>query len=718
LISRIKMRYLFISFCLVLLLPTFSIFAEEEKIAEEEKVPIICHGDKVEFLEHQNKLRAVGHAQIFFEDVKITCDSVDIAMDTKEGVAEGNVVFYQEDTILTGDKVEYNFDTQTGIVYKAGFASEAIYGMGPAAIKEGPKEMAMHKGYMTTCELPKPHYRIHSRTAKIYLDDKVVMRHVIVYLFELPAFYLPYYSYALKPDRPKVTVMPGKDDDWGRYVLTAWRYEYSPQIKGLMHLDYREKRDFASGFDNYYLTRYGTGFVKAYYVNERRLESKKLWKEPRITHERERYMIQHRHDWEIDRDTDLYFEFWGLSDTTLLKDYFYRKEYQKQPVPRSHLSIIKTLPYFTTSLYARRRFNKIFQVTEHQPELRLNVPSIKIGGEDSKLYWRSDNSFVNFSKKYVHPSDVDEDAVRFDSYNQIKHVSKLGFLHVTPYIAGRETYYTKDKYGDHDWWRAVFYTGVALETKFFKIFNFSTDEWDLDINNIRHVITPTVSYNYLRKPTIASEKLFQFDGVDSISRSNQFSFSLENKLQTKRAGQAVDLARLTASTSYRYRFPGGSKFSNVNFDFEFSPYNWLNVEFDTAYDHLQDRFTTFNFDIFANHEDKWKCGFGYRYAHENHSEGTFEVDFKPSPLWKIGIYERFLFKGYPNSVKKIGALQQQEYRVVRDLHCWTSEILYKVSRGEGESIYLVFRLKAFPELPMEFGESFHAPKFGSQYPIR
>lgn len=719
------MRYFFISlFLIVFFLP--SLVWAQDVPAEGEKAPIVCHGDKVVFLEAQQKLEALGHVIVIYEDVKITCDKINIALDTKDGVAEGDVVVYQKDSILTGDKVEYNFDSQTGTMYKAGFASQLIYGKGPAAVKEGPSEITMQKSYMTTCDLAQPHYRIHARTAKVLLDDKVVMRHVIVYGFEMPLFYLPYYSYSLKEERrPKVTVLPGKDKDWGYYVLTAWRYELSHQFKGILRLDYREKRDFASGFDNYYQTdNFGKGFVKTYYMNERSLESKSLWKQPRITHERERYMVQHRHSWDIDPQTDLRFEYWGVSDTDILKDYLYRKDYERQADPESYLSIIRASPNYTASFLGKRRFNKIFTRLEYQPELRLDIPSLRIGGEKSKYYWKSENSFANLSRKYAHPSDLDEDTVRFDTYNEIRRISELGFLHITPYAGGRETYYTKDKYGEDDgWWRGAFYTGVDVETKFYRIFSVNTNKWGLDINNLRHVITPQVAYGYIHTPTIVPEKLVSFDGLDGIDRLNRITFSLENKLQTKRnvgsgSGEAVDLARLLISTYYDYRLPGGSKFSDVNFDFEFTPFNWLTLEFDTTYDHLQDRFKTFNLDIYAEKADKWHCGFGYRYAHENHSEATFELSFKPTPLWKLGIYERFMFKGYPYTKKKINALNVQEYRIVRDLHCWTSEIIYTVSRGEGESIYFVMRLKAFPEMPLEFGTSYHRPKPGSYSPIR
>ena len=721
------MRYFFISlFLVVFFLPSLA-WAQDVPV-EGEKAPIVCHGDKVEFLEAQQKLNAEGHVIVIYEDVKITCDRIKMSLDTKVGIAEGDVVVYQKDSILTGDKVEYNFDSQTGTMYKAGFASQLIYGKGPAAVKEGPSEITMQKSYMTTCDLARPHYRFQARTVKVFLDDKIVMRHVIVYAFEMPLFYLPYYSYSLKEERrPKVTVLPGKDKDWGYYVLSAWRYEFNQYLKGIVHLDYREKKDFASGFDNYYQTKgFGKGFVKTYYMNERTLEEGYLWDPEHITHERERYIIHQRHEWDIDKETDLRLEYWKLSDTDVLKDYFYHEDYERQADPKSYLSIIKARPNYTASFLAQRRINVVFNRLEYQPELKLDIPNIRIGGGNSRYYWKSENSFANLSYKEAYPSNLDRDTVRFDTYNQFSRVSKLGFLSITPYVGARESYYTKDTYGDRDWFRGAFYTGVDIETKFYRIFNIATNKLGLDINNLRHVITPKVGYDYIHTPTILPEKLAQFDSLDAVNKLNQFTFSLENKLQTKRkvgSGaeerlEAVDLASLLISTSYDYRRPGGSRFSDISFDFEFTPFNWLTLEFDTSYDHLEDRFKSFNLDIWADKGDKWTCGFGYRYAHEDHSEATFEIDFKPTPLWKLGIYQRFMFKGYPYTNKKINDLSVQEYRIVHDLHCWTQEIVYNVTRSEGESIYIVFRLKAFPQLPLEFETGYHRPKPGSQSRIR
>ena len=84
-------------------------------------------------------------------------------------------------------------------------------------------------------------------------------------------------------------------------------------------------------------------------------------------------------------------------------------------------------------------------------------------------------------------------------------------------------------------------------------------------------------------------------------------------------------------------------------------------------------------------------------------------------MWYLRVYERINIKNLEADGKKINDLVEQEYAIIRDLHCWTVEITYNVNVKGGESIWVVFNLKAFPDLPIEYGTSYHEPKAGSQF---
>ena len=59
-------------------------------------------------------------------------------------------------------------------------------------------------------------------------------------------------------------------------------------------------------------------------------------------------------------------------------------------------------------------------------------------------------------------------------------------------------------------------------------------------------------------------------------------------------------------------------------------------------------------------------------------------------------------------------VKEQEYTLTRDLHCWEMDINFNETRDEGSEIWLVFRLKAFPEMGFDLGTSFNRRKTGSQ----
>jgi hypothetical protein len=110
--------------------------------------------------------------------------------------------------------------------------------------------------------------------------------------------------------------------------------------------------------------------------------------------------------------------------------------------------------------------------------------------------------------------------------------------------------------------------------------------------------------------------------------------------------------------------------------------------------------------------DKWSASIGQRYQRKGSKEMTSSFSYKINPKWKFSVYERYQFSG----TGLIRGLREQEYIVERDLHCWTVSVNYNVKRVGGEEIWIVFKIKAFPEMGFEFNKSYHAPKAGSQSP--
>jgi hypothetical protein len=261
---------------------------------------------------------------------------------------------------------------------------------------------------------------------------------------------------------------------------------------------------------------------------------------------------------------------------------------------------------------------------------------------------------------------------------------------------------------------------MDVSTKFYKIFNTNESPFGMEINNLRHVVTPTISYNYIAPPTMPKEKVYGFDDIDTLDRKNIVTLSLENRLQTKRGKDLhnVDMATLLIETDYNFKHTPGTQFEDYKTKLELHPYDWVTATSNSTIDshkrYHHEWLKEITNDIFINPTDKWSVGLGHRYTREAQNILAQAKLANIVPGWAVSIYEDFDFKGYSHGEKRIHQLREQEYVLTKSLHCWEMDIRYNVERGEGETIMVIFRLKAFPEIPFEFGRSYHKPKFGSQ----
>lgn len=678
--------------------------------SQEKKEPIVVDGDKVEFFSESKEIVAEGNVIINYQGSILTCDKIKVNTLTKDALAEGKVHVVSKKGEISGDRVEYNFDKSEGKIINGDIKSDPFYGKGKIIERINANEFRVNKGYITTCNLAHPHYRFQAKRIEVFPEKKVIARNVILKVGKLPIFYIPKFVQRLDEKRPRVRIIPGSSKDWGYFLLQAWRYDFNQYLNGRFHIDYREKKDLAWGWDNYFDSPLlGMGVFRTYYMNERNIHSKHFYDVPRDTTEKERFRIQLLQSKKINAETNMILQFNRMRDENFVKDYFY-PEYEKDYKPDSYLLLTNARPYYSLNMLVRKRFNRYFAETERLPELKLDVPSYKLGS--SHFYFVNNSSSAILEKKGAAPSDLKQKIFRFDTYNEFSHQKKIAFIETRPYIGLRETFFSKDISSDRDTLRNVLYSGVSLSTKFYRMFNANHESLFLKFHNLRHIITPSVSYGYIRKPNIETANLIQYDDIDSIDKGSSLSFSLENKLQTKRKTATVDFLRFINSISYTFKHAaeaGGRLSSNINSDLEFLPNEWIRLDIDSVYNRQKRYFSTVNLDIFlhdTNTPERWSFGLGRRYERKSSNQITTELNYRPNDKWKFRIYERW----YP----RFDNLIEQDYTLVKDLHCWEMEINYNVTRGTGSTIWLIMRLKAFPEMAFDYNKDYHRRKAGSQ----
>ncbi|MEA3305343.1 MAG: LptA/OstA family protein, partial [Candidatus Omnitrophota bacterium] len=437
-------RKIFLVF-IVLMNAAFPLYGEEEKKAEVkgDVLPIVVNGDRVEYDHAHKTVSGNGNVSIVYKDMKLTCDRIIIDIDKKEGIAEGSVTLYQEGDIFRSDKVVYNFEKKRGELFEGTMEMVPWYGKAELIKKTEDTVYRLNKSYVTTCDLEIPHYRIEARTIKVYLNNRVTAWHAFLYIGDVPVMYFPYYNHPLEDNLPQANVIPGRNGEWGTYLLTAWRYFFHPDSKGHVHLDYRSKRGFAKGADyKYKLGKFGGGYATFYHLHDKEPdESQELGTE--LPSERWRAAV--RHKWEVDKNTFVAGEYHRLSDQAFIKDFFYKEEYELEEQPDTYLTLIGAKENYNVTVLYRKKVNDFFTVTERLPEVQMNISPLRLFNH-LNLYYSSNSSFVRLNKKHekdvgraVTPTD-NYDVTRLDSYNKLSYPTQvMGFLNINPFVGARET---------------------------------------------------------------------------------------------------------------------------------------------------------------------------------------------------------------------------------------------------------------------------------------
>jgi len=708
----------------LMILSSHFVYAENKIPGElPSKEPIVVNGDKVEYFQERKEVVGTGNISIIYRDVVLTCDKVKVYLDTHEAIAEGNVKVTQKGAYFTGERMNYNFDTKKGTVLSGYLNAKPFYGKSDEVDKiAGKDQFNLKRGYVTTCDLEKPHYRLQARQVRVYLDDKVVAKHILLFIGNTPVLYWPYYVQPLKERKSNWTVIPGRRKEWGYYVLTSYRYHITDKFWGDLLLDYRARRSMglAAGANEYYdLGEMGNGSAKVYYAKEGGTNDDDDMHFGQIER---RYRYQVRHYWDMggDTDTKAILEFNKLSDPEIIKDYFYNEYTELGNNPDTYLTFITTKPAFTSELLFRKRFNKFQTVVERLPNYNMNINNTRLF-EKIPLYYTGRASAAYLMRRLQATGTPQKpiDMIRIDTNNQLSYsMTLLRTLNITPYVGTEDTYYSRTLGGETNRIRTVFNAGIGSSVKFYRLFDVDTNFLGLDIHKLRHVVTPTANYAYTNEPAIGPQKLNQFDEIDAIDKQNHVTLGFENRLQTKRqsGGQlkSVDLATLLISSDYTFTLKKGNraiykqKFQNLDFMLELIPYPWLYSVSQMSFNTKTLAVTTASVDVVGSMGRDWSlCG---RYDYVKEPTGisnllTADAMYKLNDKWSFRAYERFNF--FKSS------FLEQEYTVYRDLHCFILEMTCNLRpRSDDYGIWLVFRLKAFPETPIGLRRTYSRPQFG------
>lgn len=684
-----QLRHLLI-FSVALLLASPLAFGADES-------PVQCKGDKVEYLREQQIIRAEGNVILAHNHTKLTSDKAVVFVESGDAYANGHVVLTHENRTYTGEKMHYNFKSGLGDVVNMDFVGAPWFAGGETGKKVSSRELILQSGTMTTCDLENPHYKMKGREIRIYPGDRVVLTNMTVTVWDVPVLWFPRYTYPLNDERSRFIVVPGYRSDFGFFLLTGYNFYQTEHIKGTLHLDERVERGFGVGVDvTYKYQNEVAGKILSYVIDDREYQPVGA-----ASREDTRYRVTWEHQQQVSYDTRMISEFNSQSDKDIIHDFF-RSEFRNENQRENYIDITKTDPDYQMTLFISAQVDDVFNVVERLPEFRLSTRKMRV--QDTPIFYTSQHSLGYLS--FDHGDEVntrgdeDYDSFRVDTFHEISYPKKyFGWLSFEPRTGLRLTGYSDDKDEDSVA-RGIFSAGFDTFTKISRTWDDVEDEF-WGIHKLRHVIEPAVQYTFVGNPSVSPNELHQFDGLDSIRRANQFRLGLRNKLQTQRRLGTIDLIDVEFFTFYTPRHEEEDKeqaFSDVFMDFEARPIDWLKFDVNARIDteDSNEGIEEVNTDLVYYYDDSLGLTFGQRFRKKDSNLFVFEIDFELTPDWQFKVYQRIEAES--------GDLQDSEFAIFRDLHDWKTVLSYRHREFRDEdSVFVVFYLKDFPDLPFKIG---------------
>lgn len=700
--------------------------------SQTKMIPVIVDGNEISYLREEGLIVAKGDVKMNYKGIELYCDEGTYNTKTNKAAIKGNVKIVQAGSTFYGQDGIYDFNTNNAQVFDIRVEQPPIYAEAKKGNKIGNEKNVLEHGYVTTCNLEKPHYRICAKRIIIYPEDRVVAKNVILKVGEIPIFYFPYISQSFNDKSFIAEASVGKEKDWGYYLLTRWRYRINRQSRGKIIFDWYDKRGHGIGVNNKIETKnMGEALIKYYQIEDKFYESDTINRENFFDRfperqnidakylEDDRYKAQISYDWQAKPNLSIKAELNKFSDEFFMQDFF-KREYEIEPHPLSYILMNYSLKNASLSLLTQKRTNTFFTETEYLPQLEYNFYRKNIGS--SKFYFESLDKISNLSYE-VSRSNIEHNSFRVHSHNTLTYIDKIRWLNITPYVGYYANFYNENAFGDNNVWRLAPEAGLTLSTKLYKSFDLNTNIFGDRIEHIRHVLTPELSYAYIHDSTVSNGNItpVQFDAVDSLVRKDTLTFYLRNKLQGKSKNRKWDFIYFSPSVEYSLKNEGsGSYFENIKADLEIYPKEGVSFNADATYtinkySSNRRRISTANFDVFFKGALKevensdvgdYSISLGHRYNRVSSTEGTLSLEYQLTPKIKFNNYMLYEYNTED--------LEKQQYSIRADLHCWWMDLGVDFDRhergGKDYTVWIMFRLKAFDDVSLGFDHGYKGGK--------
>ena len=283
----------------------------------------------------------------------------------------------------------------------------------------------------------------------------------------------------------------------------------------------------------------------------------------------------------------------------------------------------------------------------------------------------------------------------------------FGWLNVTPRAGGRFTYYS-DETGpggtNGATYRKIFNTGVDVSFKSSRLWSGATNSL-LDMDGLRHIVQPSVSYAFVPRPSTQPPQLPQFDRSCPACCSCRFNCPITTTLirltaRTSSASACATRSRPSAPAGLQnlldwnvlldwrlHPNAGQNTFNDLYSGLTFRPRSWLTLESQTRYDINNGYFNLVYNQVTFTPNERWSWSIGHMFTRDGFVDNGDNL-IRSTMFFRVN--DNWGFRTEHDFNAMDGLLQDQFYTVYRDLRSWTGALTFRVTdNGSGPENFTV-----------------------------
>jgi len=664
LVLRRTLLFLFPVICLVCC-------AFSSAILEADSLPVFWKADNSEVVLASDgavyEVILTGSVSLVSGDRTITAEEGHYFPDRQEAVFSGKVRLLLPVGTVDTDKAFYNFVNGSGFTGPAIFANPPWFGKAKRIEIESSDTLLLRDGYLTTCDLTSPHYRVTLKSASVKEGEWIKIRSATFVVGKVPVFHLPVFSQSLGSSEAfALGVNPALSSIDGFQLYTTLNYN-TPQERYSLDLDYRGDRGLGFG-PNLKSSRWGQTEVKTYFIRD-------------LEQDRNRYRLEvwHRSDFSKESGEDnLRLQIHKFSDADFLKDYFWR-EYDKDVERNSFLFYSLNRKNYYAGFLLDGELDNYHNLTQRLPELTFFAPFRKAAGS----YWQEEAALSVLAKEF---SGKTEETARFHFTETVSRFYPLAGGVFRPFIAGGITYYSQDKGGNEET-RYFSEGGFDLGWKLARTFN------QKDNSSLVHYLEPRITF-LARDVSLEPEKLFYYDDLDQIQSDQLLSLQLLNRFKLNQPENSFEKLRFDLKADYSLK---RERFGNLRSLLVFDPRRNLTLRSESDFDLDAEKWNTVSTSLDWR-KNGYRFWFNHSYQRNEDETITPGVSIPFGRKWRVDSYATYNLEN--------SNFEGREISIWRDLHCWEGRFGLYRDQDETE-IYFVFTLKGFPEDAVKINSRFY-----------